>query len=147
RATGLVERANELAPGSPEALRLSGRTAWTAPAGRPPASPAHIQRHDVRQALAAAPSLAEAARLAAEEAGRHPYSVRLAVRAETLAAFTRPGRWLLLGQVRAPYLSALAVLALGAPAVLLGPTAHWYLWAAAGLLSLVPNRLLGALES
>ncbi|WP_330239331.1 hypothetical protein [Streptomyces sp. NBC_00525] len=147
RATGLVERVNELAPGSPEALRLSGRTAWTAPAGRPPVSPAHIQRHDVRQALAAAPSLAEAARLAAEEAGRHPYSVRLAVRAETLTAFTRPGRWLLLGQVRAPYLSALVVLAMSMPAVLLGPTTHWYLWAAAGLLALIPNRLLGALES
>ncbi|MGQ4485046.1 tetratricopeptide repeat protein [Streptomyces sp. SAS_281] len=149
RAAQLVARVEELAPGSPEAQRLRDPAPlWTAQSATPQLSLAHTQRHDVRQALAAAPGLAEAARLAEEEAGKHPYSLRLAIRAETLTAFTRPARPLLLWLIRAPYLSVLAVLAVGALTLLLDASARWSVWAAAGaVLALVPYRLLTVLES
>ncbi|MFG2570909.1 hypothetical protein ACGFR6_36505 [Streptomyces sp. NPDC048567] len=149
RAAQLMARIEELAPGSPEAQRLRDPVPlWAAQSPAPQHALAHTQRHDVRQALTAAPNLAEAARLAEEEAGQHPYSLRLAIRAETLTAFTRPGRPLLLWLVRAPYLSVLAVLAVGALTLLLDASARWSVWAAAGaLLALVPYRLLTVLES
>ncbi|MGW1124750.1 hypothetical protein [Streptomyces sp. NPDC002526] len=149
RAAQLVARVEELGPDSPEAQRLRDPVPlWMAQSSPAPQhSLAHTQRHDVRQALAAAPDLAEAARLAEEEAGRHPYSLRLAIRAETLTAFTRPGRPLLLWLVRAPYLSVLAVLAVGALSLVLDAAARWSVWAGAGaLLALVPYRLLTVLE-
>ncbi|MFK0101816.1 hypothetical protein [Streptomyces sp. NPDC091040] len=148
RAAQLVARVEELGPDSPEAQRLRNPVPlWTAQRPAPQHSLAHAQRHDVRQALAAAPDLAEAARLAEEEAGQHPYSLRLAIRAETLTAFTRPGRPLLLWLVRAPYLSVLAVLAVGALSLVLDAAALWSVWAgASALLALVPYRLLTVLE-
>lgn len=149
RADRLMARVAELAPGSPEALRLSDPApVWAAQPPTPRLSVSHTQRHDVRSALAAAPNLAEAARRADEEAGQHPYDLRLAIRAETLTAFLHPGRRLLLGQVRAPYLSVLAVLAVGAVALVPESAAPWSMWAgAAALLTLVPYRLLAVLES
>ncbi|MGC4951344.1 tetratricopeptide repeat protein [Streptomyces sp. DT224] len=149
RAAQLMARVEELAPGSPEAQRLRDPAPlWTTQSATPQHSLAHTQRHDVRQALAAAPGLAEAARLAEEEAGQRPYSLRLAIRAETLTAFTRPGRPLLLWLIRAPYLSILAVLAVGALTLVLDASARWSVWAGAGaVLALVPYRLLTVLES
>ncbi|MFJ7629255.1 hypothetical protein ACIQZN_22445 [Streptomyces sp. NPDC097595] len=149
RAAQLVARVEELAPDSPEAQRLRAPVpVWTAQSATPRLSLSHTQRHDVRQALAAAPNLAEAARLAEEEAGQHPHSLRLAIRAETLTAFTRPGRTLLLWLIRAPYLSVLAVLAVGALTLVLDAAARWSVWAGAGaVLALVPYRLLAVLES
>ncbi|WP_405937391.1 hypothetical protein OG338_12385 [Streptomyces sp. NBC_00726] len=149
RAAKLVARVEELGPDSPEARRLRDPVPlWAAQSPAPQLSLAHTQRHDVRQALAAAPGLAEAVRLAEEEAGRHPYSLRLAIRAETLTAFTRPGRPLLLWLVRAPYPSVLAVLAVGAPALFADAAAPWAVWAGvSAVLALVPYRLLAVLES
>lgn len=149
RAARLMARIEELAPGSPEAQQLRAPVPlWTAQSATPQHSLSHTQRHDVRQALAAAPGLAEATRLAEEEAGQHPHSLRLAIRAETLTAFTRPGRPLLLWLIRAPYLSVLAVLAVGALTLVLDASARWSVWAGAGaVLALVPYRLLTVLES
>ncbi|TRV80938.1 iron-containing alcohol dehydrogenase [Streptomyces sp. 130] len=149
RAAQLIARIEELAPGSPQAQRLRDPVPlWAAQGQAPQPSPTHTQRHDVRQALATAPGLAEAARLAEEEAGQHPHSLRLAIRAETLTAFTRPGRPLLLWLIRAPCLSVLAVLAAGALTLLLDASARWSVWAAAGaVLALLPYRLLTVLES
>lgn len=116
RGPGLVARVGELAPGSPNVLRLDGISKGiggimaATGGGRPslatpiPLSAAHTQRHDVRTSLATAPNLAEATRLAEEESWHYPYDLRRLIRAETLASLARPGRRLLTAQVRAPLL-------------------------------------------
>ncbi|MEU1466631.1 hypothetical protein ABZ434_00165 [Streptomyces sp. NPDC005761] len=160
RGPALVARVGELAPGSPHTLRLDriskgiGGIMAATGGGRPslatpiPLSAAHTQRHDVRASLATAPDLAEATRLAEEEAQHFPYDLRRLIRAETLAALGRPGRRLLTALVRVPLLSVLLGLALGALAMIPGSASPLSLWAAAAaLLVLVQNRLLGALES
>lgn len=119
RGPALVARIVELAPGSRQALHVDrharGELMVLPGAGPlPTATAAHIQRHDVRAALADAPDLDEAARLAEEQAARYPYDARLAVRAETLTALTRPGRRLFLAHVRAPLASLLIVTAIAA---------------------------------
>lgn len=121
RGPVLAARIAELAPGSPQAAQVAGLARgeiMSVPlASTPPAAAvAHIQRHDVRAAVAAAPGLTEAARLAEEQAFRHPYDQRLAVRAETLTALARPGGRLLLAHVRAPLLTLLTVSVLAAAA-------------------------------
>ncbi|HEY9329522.1 MAG TPA: hypothetical protein VIS09_15015 [Streptomyces sp.] len=160
RGPVLVARVGELAPGSPHVLRLDGISngiggimAATG-GGRPslatpiPLSAAHTQRHDVRTALATAPNLAEATRLAEEEAQHYPYDLRRLIRAETLAGLGRPGRRLLTAQVRAPILLVPLALALGALAMIPRSASPLSLWAAAAaLLVFLPSRLLGALES
>ncbi|WP_328894722.1 hypothetical protein [Streptomyces sp. NBC_00236] len=159
RGPGLVARVGELAPDSPHMLRLDGISKGigglmaATGGGRPslatpiPLSAAHTQRHDVRAALAAAPNLAEATRLAEEESRHYPYDLRRLIRAETLASLGRPGRRLLTAPVRAPYLTVTLALALGALAMIPRSASPLSLWAAAAaLLIFIPNRLLGALE-
>ncbi|MFI6898631.1 hypothetical protein ACIBM4_31410 [Streptomyces sp. NPDC050256] len=160
RGPGLVARVGELAPGSTNVLRLDGISKGiggimaATGGGRPslatpiPLSAAHTQRHDVRTALTTAPNLAEATRLAEEEAQHYPYDLRRMIRAETLAALGRPGRRLLMAQVRAPILLVPLALALGALAMIPRSASPLSLWSgAAALLVFLPNRLLGALES
>ncbi|MER7726211.1 hypothetical protein [Streptomyces sp. NPDC096323] len=160
RGPVLAARVRALAPGSPQAREVDrigrgiGLDGAATGGGRPslatpiPRSAAHAQRHDVRTALANSPSLTEAARQAEEDARRYPYDLRRIIRAETLTALGRPGRRLLLGQVRAPLLSVLVALALGAVALIPGPASPLPVWAAAAaLLTIIPNRMLTALES
>lgn len=160
RGPGLVARVGELAPGSPNVLRLDaiskgiGGIMAATGGGRPslatpiPLSAAHTQRHDVRTSLTTGPDLAEATRLAEEEAQHYPYDLRRMILAETLAGLGRPGRRLLTALVRVPLLSVPPALALGALAMIPGSASPLSLWAAAAaLLIFVPNRLLGALES
>ncbi|MBW5254789.1 hypothetical protein JGS39_38570 [Streptomyces sp. P01-B04] len=160
RGPGLVARVGELAPDSAYVRRLDriskgiGGIMAATGGGRPslatpiPLSAAHTQRHDVRTALTTAPNLAEATRLAAEESQQYPYDLRWMIRAETLAALGRPGRRLLVAQVRAPILLVPLALALGALAMIPRSASPLSLWAgAAALLVFLPNRLLGALES
>ncbi|MFJ2416423.1 hypothetical protein [Streptomyces brevispora] len=160
RGPELTARVSELAPGSPQALHLDrvgrgldGIRAASGGFGPSPASPiplsaAHAQRHDVRTAVATTPDLAEAARLAEEDAQRYPYDLRRTIRAETLTALGRPGRRLLLAHLRAPLLSVLVALALGALALIPRTASPLSVWAAAAaLIMVVPNRLLGVLES
>ncbi|MFG2405497.1 hypothetical protein ACGFR8_14380 [Streptomyces brevispora] len=160
RGPELTARVSELAPGSPQALHLDrvgrgldGIRAASGGSGSSPASPiplsaAHAQRHDVRTAVATAPDLAEATRLAEEDAQRYPYDLRRTIRAETLTALGRPGRRLLLAHLRAPLLSVPIALALGALTLIPWTASPLSLWAAASAAIMVaPNRLLGVLEN
>lgn len=162
RGPRLAARVRELAPESPQAVRLDGVSRGiggigaASAGGRPslatpvfvPLSAAHAQRHDVRTSLAAAPNLAEATRLAEEDAQRYPYDLRRAIRAETLTALGRPGRRLLLARIRAPFLSVLVTLAVGAVALIPRSASPLSVWAgAAALLLIVPGCLFRALTS
>lgn len=122
RGSRLTARITELAPGSPQAAQLDQQARGRIIVLRGPDAPtaaltAHIQRHDVRAALATAPDLPAAAHLAQEEAFRFPYDRRLAIRAETLTALTRPGGRLLLAHVRAPLATLLTVSVVAAVAL------------------------------
>ncbi|MEV7406091.1 hypothetical protein AB0N93_37715 [Streptomyces sp. NPDC091267] len=159
RGPVLAARVRAMAPGSPQTLHLDrvgrGMAGIRAPSGGRlsptspiPLSAAHAQRHDVRTALAGAPNLAEATRLAEEDAQRYPYDLRRAVIAETLTALGRPGRRLLVSRVRAPFLSVLLALALGAAAAIPRSASPLSLWAAAAaLLLIVPGCLSRGLAS
>ncbi|THA77670.1 hypothetical protein E6R60_09050 [Streptomyces sp. A0642] len=132
RGPGLVERLREVAPGSPQALRLEQAAADR---GRPssgtgirPPSPSRVQRHDVRETVRTTSNLAAAARGAQEQSGREPYDLRLAVRAETLAVLARPGRGLLVRILMAPLLSLPLGAVLVSAIVLARPAFHLPAW-------------------
>lgn len=111
------------------------------------ATAAHTQRHDVRAALAAAPNLAEAARLAEEQALEYPYDQRLATRAETLTDLNRPGRHLLLAHVRAPLATLLTVTAIASALTITRAALHLPDWVSAiAVLLFVPELALISLE-
>lgn len=113
----------------------------------PKATAAHIQSHDVRAALADARDLAEAARLAEEQAAEYPYDERLAVRAETLTALTRPGRRLFLAHVRAPLATLLTVTAVAATLTVTRAAFHLPGWVSLiAVLLYVPGLALISLE-
>ncbi|TXS37330.1 hypothetical protein [Streptomyces sp. OR43] len=152
RGPVLAARIMELAPGSPQALHVDRHArgeimVLPGPGALPKATAAHIQRHDVRAALAHTPDLAEAARLAEEQAAEYPYDERLAVRAETLTALTRPGRRLFLAHVRAPLASLLIVTAVAATLTVVRAAFHLPDWVALiAALLFVPGMALRALE-
>ncbi|MEV0576408.1 hypothetical protein [Streptomyces sp. NPDC050392] len=152
RGPVLANRIIELAPDSPQALHVGrharGEILVLPDAGNPaPAVIAHIQRHDVRAALAAAPDLADAAWLAGEQAVRRPYDRRLAILAETLAALERPGRRLLLAHVRAPLPTLLTVAVLAATLTASRAAYHLPAWVALiAVLLFVPGAMLRRLE-
>ncbi|MFI6946975.1 hypothetical protein [Streptomyces sp. NPDC050422] len=152
RGPVLAARIIELAPDSPQALHV-GRHArgeimvLPGSGALPKATAAHIQRHDVRAALADAPDLAQAARLAEEQAAQYPYDRRLAIRAETLTALTRPGRGLLLTHVRAPLATLLTVTAIAATLTITRAAFHLPSWVAViAVLLFVPGMALRSLE-
>ncbi|MFJ8821612.1 tetratricopeptide repeat protein [Streptomyces sp. NPDC102467] len=132
RGRKAADRLRELAPDSPQALRIDGER----PGPRLP-SLAYVQRHDARVALTGGVDLRDAARQAGQAAEAWPYDRRLAVRAETLAALSSEG--LVCLTLRAPYRAVLVLCALVAAWLLavpaLGLPGHQCLWA---LLALVP---------
>lgn len=153
RGPVLAARIVELAPGSPQALHVEGHArgeimvVLPGSGALPKATAAHIQRHDVRAALADAPDLAEAARLAEEQAAEYPYDERLAVRAETLTALTRPGRRLFLTHVRAPLATLLTVTAIAATLTVTRAAFHLPGWVSLiAVLLYVPGMALRTLE-
>ncbi|MET8398115.1 hypothetical protein [Streptomyces sp900116325] len=150
----LAERLRELAPGSPQALRVeqaaSRRGGPVGRTGPRPPSASRAQRHDAREALTAAAAAGatprEAAHSAREQADERPSDLRLAVRAETLEALARPGLAPLRLLVRAPLagLAALSV-AVGAAAVAV-PAFQLPWWIPfAGLVLCLPHRILALL--
>ncbi|MGW0938664.1 tetratricopeptide repeat protein [Streptomyces sp. NPDC002666] len=152
RGPVLAARIIELAPDSPQALHV-GRHArgeimvLPGSGALPKATAAHIQRHDVRAALADTPDLAEAARLAEEQAAEYPYDERLAVRAETLTALTRPGRRLFLAHVRAPLATLLTVTAVAATLTITRAAFHLPGWMSLiAVLLFMPGPALVSLE-
>ncbi|MFE7329786.1 hypothetical protein ACFU8W_33425 [Streptomyces sp. NPDC057565] len=154
RGPALVERLRELAPGSPQALRVeqaaSHRGRLTGRTGPQPPSASRTQRHDAREALTSAAAAGaaphEAARSAREQAGERPFDLRLAVRAETLAALTRPGLAPLRLLVRAPLASLAALSVTVGAAALAVPAFHLPWWVSfAGLVLCLPGRLLALL--
>lgn len=152
RGPVLAARLHELAPGSPQALHV-GRHArgeimvLPRSGALPRAAAAHIQRHDVRAALTAAPDLAEAARLAEEQAWEYPYDQRLAIRAETLTELSRPGRRLLLAHVRAPLATLLTVTAIASTLTITRAALHLPGWVSTiAVLLFVPGLALISLE-
>ncbi|MFI6611314.1 hypothetical protein [Streptomyces sp. NPDC050507] len=152
RGPVLAARITELAPGSPQAVHVDrharGEIMVLPGSGAlPKATAAHIQRHDVRAALADAPDLAEAARLAEEQAAEYPYDERLAVRAETLTALARPGRRLFLAHVRAPLATLLTVTAIAATLTITRAAFHLSGWMSViAFLLYVPGMALRSLE-
>ncbi|MGW1771315.1 hypothetical protein [Streptomyces sp. NPDC002104] len=137
RGPALAARVAELAPDSPEALRVAQvqgapwLTAARDKAVRPPRI-ARTQLYDLRQALAAGHGVHAAAGQARADAAQRPDDVRRAMLAEALEVLDRPGRVLLLPLVRRPFESSLvrgvllgavlvAVVGLGLP--------QWVWWA------------------
>jgi hypothetical protein len=154
RGPELAERLRELAPGSPQALRVeqaaSRRGRLTGRTGPQPPSASRTQRHDAHEALASAAAAGatahEAARSAREQAGERPSDLRLAVRAETLAALTRPGLAPLRVLVRAPLASLVALSVTVGAAALAVPAFRLPWWVSfAGLVLCLPYRLLALL--
>ncbi|MFI7383217.1 tetratricopeptide repeat protein [Streptomyces sp. NPDC049813] len=126
RGRQAADRLRELAPGSPQALRV-GEVAGSGGGPRQP-SLEHAQRYDARAALNSGVALDVVAGQAREAARAWPCDRRLAVRAETLAALASPtrSRTLVAAVLRSPYRTAfvlcgalsawlLAVPALGLP--------------------------------
>ncbi|WP_327308988.1 hypothetical protein OG730_40450 [Streptomyces sp. NBC_01298] len=137
RGPALAARVAELAPDSPEALRVAQvqgapwLTAVRDKAARPPRV-ARTQLYDLRQALAAGRGVRPAAGQARADAAQRPDDARRAMLAEALEVLDRPGRVLLLPLVRRPFESGLvrgvllgavlvAVVGLGLP--------QWVWWA------------------
>ncbi|MFF0288548.1 hypothetical protein [Streptomyces sp. NPDC005262] len=150
----LAERLRQLAPGSPQALRLeqaaSRRGSPTGRTGTLPPSASRAQRHDAREALTAAAAAGvaprEAAHSAREQADEHPSDLRLGVRAETLAALARPGLAPLRLLVRAPLASLAALSVAVGAAVLAVPAVHLPWWVSfAGPVLCLPHRILALL--
>ncbi|WP_329162940.1 hypothetical protein OHB49_24210 [Streptomyces sp. NBC_01717] len=147
----LAERLRELAPGSPQALRVeqaaSRRGRLTGRTGPQPPSASRAQRHDAREALTAAAAAGvaprEAARSAREQADERPSDLRLGVRAETLAALARPGLAPLRLLVRAPLASLAALSVAVGAAALAVPALHLPWWVSfAGPVLCLPHRIL-----
>ncbi|MGW8884630.1 hypothetical protein [Streptomyces sp. NPDC055749] len=143
----LTARLRELAPDSPQTARAEhaaanrGRNSHGRDPGSP--SPVRVQRHDAREALAAVPDRAEAARLAREQAQQCPHDVRLAIRAETLTALAGPGRRPLTALLKAPMVGVSA-LSVGVGALALArPAFHLPWWTGfLGLVLWLPFHLL-----
>lgn len=109
RGQRAADRLTELAPGSPQALRVA--EASERGGGPRPPSLAYVQRHDARAALNSGVALDVLARQAREAADAWPYDRRLAVRAETLAALAFPfgNRGIVASMLSAPYRTALVL--------------------------------------
>ncbi|MFE9782200.1 hypothetical protein ACFYPA_29110 [Streptomyces sp. NPDC005775] len=132
RGPGLMERLRAVAPGSPQVLRAeqtaAGQGRLSLGAGARMLSASRMQRHDARQALAEVLGLSAAVLLTQEQSRLLPHELRLAVRAETLAALARRGRGLLVRILRTP-LAALSVCALLVSAIALArPAFHLPAW-------------------
>ncbi|MFI6651610.1 hypothetical protein ACIBI8_28895 [Streptomyces sp. NPDC050529] len=147
RGPDLLARLREVAPGSPQTLRVeqtaAGQGRLSAASGTKTLSPSRMQRHDAHDALAKAPDLATAVQLAQEQSEQDPHELRLAVRAETLAALAGPGRGLLLRILRAPLVSLSLCAVLVSAIALAHPAFHLPVWVL--LLAPVvclPHRLL-----
>ncbi|MFJ9035328.1 tetratricopeptide repeat protein [Streptomyces sp. NPDC102406] len=112
RGRRAADRLRELAPDSPQALRI-GEVVAGGSTGRRTPSPGYVQRHDVRAALTNGAPLDAAAGQAREAADAWPHDRRLAVRAETLAALAEPKRHrrLIATMLRHPYRTALVLCA------------------------------------
>ncbi|WP_327708718.1 hypothetical protein OG912_07640 [Streptomyces sp. NBC_00464] len=138
RGPDLLARLREVAPGSPQTLRVeqtaAGQGRLSAPSGTKTLSPSRMQRHDAHDALTTAPDLATAVQLAQEQSEQDPHELRLAVRAETLAALAGPGRGLLLRILRAPLVSLSLCAVLVSAIALAHPALHLPVW----VLLLVP---------
>ncbi|MFD6986648.1 hypothetical protein ACFWAX_39170, partial [Streptomyces sp. NPDC059956] len=107
RGPALAARVAELAPGSPEALRVARvRSApWLTAAGERVARRprvARTQMFDLRQALATGHGVRAAAEQARADSGQRPDDARRAMLAEALEVLNRPGRVVLLPLVRKP---------------------------------------------
>ncbi|MFD7866712.1 hypothetical protein [Streptomyces sp. NPDC059783] len=152
RGPALADRIIALAPDSVQALHVGryarGEIMAVPPGGSlPPGALAHIQRHDVRTALADAPDVTTAARLAWERAADSPYDLRLAIRADTLLALDRPGHRLLRFPARAPMTALWAVTVLVAAFLVTRAAFHWPVWTGVAVLLLsAPTVLLARLE-
>ncbi|MGW2655146.1 hypothetical protein ACWC1D_16050 [Streptomyces sp. NPDC001478] len=152
RGPALADRIIALAPDSPQALRVGQHARgeiMPIPQGGTlsPGALAHIQRHDVRAALADAPDLTAAARLAWEQAAASPYDLRLAIRADTLLALDRPGHRLLRFPARAPMAALFTVTVLVAAFLVTRAAFHWPAWTGVAVLLLsAPTMLLARLE-
>ncbi|WP_405892358.1 hypothetical protein OG612_17860 [Streptomyces sp. NBC_01527] len=150
----LAERLRELAPGSPQALRVeqaaSLRSGHIGRTGPQPPSASRAQRHDAREALTAAAAAGvtprEAAHSAREQADERPSDLRLAVRAETLAALARPGLAPLRLLARAPLAGLAAVSVAVGAAVVAVPAFQLPWWISfAGPVLCLPHRILALL--
>lgn len=140
RGPVLAARVLELAPGSPEALRVAQvqRAPWwtaaTDKAARKPRT-ARMQMYDLRQALAGR-RVRAAAEQARAQAGQRPDDARRAMLAEALGVLERPGSVLLVPLVRRPFEARLvraALLAAVLVAVVGLRLPQWLWWA--GLVS------------
>ncbi|MFE0682997.1 tetratricopeptide repeat protein [Streptomyces sp. NPDC058961] len=133
RGPELARRVRELAPGSPQALRVerSGRGLG----GPKPPSASRTQLHDVRLVLAAVGDPASAAARARRQAEARPGDDRLAVLAETLGALARPGRAPLRRMARAPVLTGLLRAAWYVVVLLAVPALHLPWWSRLAVLA------------
>ncbi|MFI5866179.1 hypothetical protein [Streptomyces sp. NPDC051546] len=138
RGPALAARVLELAPDSPEALRVAQiqRAPWATAvtdkaAARGPRT-ARTQMYDLRQALAGR-SVRAAAEQARADAGQRPDEARRAMLVEALAVLERPGSVLLVPLVRRPSETRLvrAVLLAAVLVAVVGLRLPQWLWWAA----------------
>ncbi|MFC9098140.1 hypothetical protein [Streptomyces sp. NPDC057072] len=146
RGPELDAQLRELAPGSPQALRIEQISAGKAVNGPRPPSPVRTQTHDARLVLAAVGDPVSAAAQARAHAQSRPDDNRLATVAETLTALARPGRAPLRWMVRFPQHTLLIRAALCVVVLLAVPALHWNSWARmAVVVTVVPTALLQSL--
>ncbi|MFE9537435.1 tetratricopeptide repeat protein [Streptomyces sp. NPDC006691] len=139
RGPELARRVRELAPGSPQALRVERSGPRLGGSKSPSAS--RIQLHDVRLVLAAVGDPASAAARARRQAEARPGDDRLAVLAETLGALARPGRAPLRWMARAPVPTALLRAAWCVVVLLAVPALHLPWWSRLAVLVTLPAAL------
>ncbi|MFZ3494781.1 hypothetical protein ACODT5_16450 [Streptomyces sp. 5.8] len=154
RGPALAARVAELAPGSPEALRVARvRSApWLTAAGERVARRPRVARtqlFDLRQALATGHGVHAAAEQARADAARRPDDARRAMLAEALDVLDRPGRVVLLPLVRKPSETGL-VRAVLLSAVLIAVAflelPQWLWWAGLVAYGALPFWLAGVLR-
>lgn len=154
RGPVLAARVLELAPHSPEALRVAQVQRapwWTAATDRVARKPrtARTQMYDLRQVLAGR-SVSAAAEQARVHAGQRPDDARRAMLAEALAVLERPGLMLLVPFVRRPFETGLvrAVLLAAVLVAVVGlRLPQWLWWAGLVAYGALPFWLGGVLRS
>ncbi|MET9365550.1 hypothetical protein ABZX93_32190 [Streptomyces sp. NPDC006632] len=139
RGPELARRVSELAPGSPQALRVERRGPGVR--GPKPPSASRTQLHDARHVLAAVGDPATAAARARTQAQARPEDDRLAVLAETLTALARPGRAPARWVVRAPLRTALLRGAWCVALLLAVPALHLSAWTRLAVFVFLPASL------